>query len=360
MDRKSLYAARDGKSGNIIYHDNMNEKELEKLTKSQLIKMLMETKKPKQSSNPKNKIGLEYLMDEDPLPGNIEREDPMEKSMREIRQKDSALIRQTRRVDKKWRELVHPESRKPKIKKLDRALTNYKRSYDIEVMEDKNPLIQINQTRVGIFERLLKTSQLMKGFKLLEIMKISFEKTSGKTTITKTAYFNSSNHVVLNEADLRDALKVSNEQIMNKIGVWISEGSGWTITSVDKHYVNVANYKPMEGSSYIDLPMELKNKKAMINLKNEDNECFRWCHIRHLNPRKDNPHRISQSDRKYIEKLDYSGITFPVDIKQMNKIEKQNSINVNVFSYENKQLFPIRISREKNKDCLNLLLITEN
>ena len=116
----------------------------------------------------------------------------------------------------------------------------------------------------------------------------------------------------------------------------------------------------MEGSSYIDLPAELKSRNAMINIKNDDNECFRWCHIRHLNPTNNNPQRIKQTDKKYIEKLDYYGITFPVDIKQMNKIEKQNSINVNVFSYESKQLFPIRISKEKNKDHLNLLLITEN
>ena len=129
-------------------------------------------------------------------------------------------------------------------------------------MGEQDPLLQINKTRIGIFERLFKTLESMKGFKLLEIIKVTFEKTSGEDTITKTAYFNSSNHVVLNETDLRDALKISNEQLMNKIGVWISEGSGWKIKSVDKHYVNIARYKPMEGSSYIDLPMELKNKKS--------------------------------------------------------------------------------------------------
>ena len=118
----------------------MKEKDLEKLTKSQLIKMLMKTKKSKQPKKPKNRIGLEYLMDEDPLPGNVEREDPIEKSMREMRQKDRALIRQTRKIDKKWRELMYPESRKPKITKLNRALRNYKRSYDIQVMGDQNPL----------------------------------------------------------------------------------------------------------------------------------------------------------------------------------------------------------------------------
>ena len=139
----------------------------------------------------------------------------------------------------------------------------------------------------------------------------------------------------------------------------ISEGSGWVVTAVLKHYINVAKYDPTKGSSYIDLPPELKNRKATINIKNDDNECFRWCHIRMLNPKKDHAERISQSDKKFVDKLDYSGITFPVDIKQINKIEKQNKINVNVFNYDNKQLLPIRISKEKHNKVLNLLLIAD-
>ena len=47
-------------------------------------------------------------------------------------------------------------------------------------------------------------------------------------------------------------------------------------------------------------------------MKNTDNECFRWCHIRHLNPQKKNPQRIKQVDKEYIKNLNYSGIEFPV------------------------------------------------
>lgn len=54
------------------------------------------------------------------------------------------------------------------------------------------------------------------------------------------------------------------------------------------------------------------------------------------------------------------GIEFPVDVKQYNKIEKQNNININVFGYENKQPFPIYVSKEKFDDHMNLLLITED
>ena len=123
----------------------------------------------------------------------------------------------------------------------------------------------------------------------------------------------------------------------------------------------MVKYTPLAGSSYIELPEELRNsKKGLINLKNEDNECFRWCHIRHLNPQEKNPQLIKKPDRAYIENLNYSGIKFPVTIKQYNKIEKQNNININVFGYEEEQVFPIYVSKERNEDELNLLLISKN
>ena len=65
--------------------------------------------------------------------------------------------------------------------------------------------------------------------------------------------------------------------------------------------------------------------------------------------------------KDHVDELDYNDIEFPVMQNQYNKIEKQNSINVNVFGYEEKQPFPIYLSKEEsNKDVLNLLLITDN
>ena len=122
-------------------------------------------------------------------------------------------------------------------------------------------------------------------------------------------------------------MQITQEQIVNKIQQWISEGSGWTIQSVDGHFINVVKYRPLRGFSYIPLPKELRNPaKGIINMKNNDDECFRWCHIRHLLPQNENPQRIKKCDKKYVEKLDYSGIEFPVSVKQYNKIEKQNNI----------------------------------
>ena len=166
--------------------------------------------------------------------------------------------------------------------------------------------------------------------------------------------------MIINETDIKLAIQASQQQILNIIAQWISEGSGWTIQLIENHYINIVNYNPLKGSSYIELPQELRNSaKGLINMKNKDNECFRWCHIRHLNPQDKDPQRIKKTDKQYIEKLDYSSIEFPVTVKQINKIEKQNNICINLFGYEEKQKFPIYISKEKYQDHMELLLITE-
>ena len=202
----------------------------------------------------------------------------------------------------------------------------------------------------------------MKGLKFAETLRVTFEKEIGhEERMIKTAYFNSKSQTITNDTQIELALSLSKQEILNKIAQWVSEGSGWTIQSINNHYLNVVKYEPMRASSYIKLPTELRNSaKGLINMKNEDNECFRWCHIRHLHPQDKYPQRIKKVDKQFIENLDYSGIEFPVTTKQYNKIEKQNEININVFGYEDKQPYPIYVSKEKHEDHMNLLLITEN
>ena len=123
---------------------------------------------------------------------------------------------------------------------------------------------------------------------------------------------------------------------MNDIHKWISEGSAWIIKSINGHYINIIKYEPLTGSSYIELPSELRHHKSgLINLKNKDNECFRWCHVRHLNPQIKDPQRIKKTDKAFMPQLNYDNIEFPFSVKQYNKVETQNNININVFGYEN-------------------------
>ena len=247
------------------------------------------------------------------------------------------------------------------VELLNKALKGFTKSYEITIKNNKNPLAQLQNTRGVLAYHIKKMIKSMKGLKYVETLKITFEKFSGKEIMYKTAYFNTPAETIINNLEITESLKMSMETIINKISSWISEGSGWTIQSVDNHYLNIVKYQPIGGSSYIQLPEELRNSaEGLINLKNRDDECFRWCHVRHLNPQEKDPQRIKKSDKEFIEKLDYSGIEFPITIKQINKIEKKNSIRINVFGYEEKQPYPIYISDEKYEDHMELLLITKD
>ena len=248
------------------------------------------------------------------------------------------------------------------IQETNKALKGFTKSYEINIKNSKDPLMQLQNTRKAVAIHIEKILKSMKGLKFVETLRVTFEKQLGREErIMKTAYFNSQPQTITNDTQIELALSLSKQVILNKIAVWISEGSGWTVESVENHYLNMVKYEPMKGSSYIKLPHELRNSsQSLINIKNSDNECFRWCHIRHLNPQDRNPQRIKKSDKAFIQNLNYSGIEFPVTTKQYNKIEKQNEININVFGYEEKQKYPIYVSKEKYEDCMNLLLITEN
>ena len=231
-----------------------------------------------------------------------------------------------------------------KITQILKALKNSTKSFTVDIVDNKDPLHQLTETRNVIKHYLNKELGELKGFKYIETLKMTFEKQLGNKTTIKTAYFNSKTKTLINENEINEVLQTSRQELMKAIGQWISEGLGWTIQSVDDHYINLTKYKPLKGSSYMELPPELRNSsKGLINLQNTDSECFRWCHIRHLNPQEKYPQRIKISDKEYIDKLDYSGINFPVTIKQINKIEKNNNIRINVFGYEEKQSYPIYV-----------------
>ena len=94
---------------------------------------------------------------------------------------------------------------------------------------------------------------------------------------------------------------------------------------------------PLSESTYIKLPAELNYPmKGLINIKNNDNQCFLWCHVRHLNLGGVKLERITKKDKEISGELNYSGVDFLVSKKDYCKIEVLNKINVNIFCYENK------------------------
>ena len=89
------------------------------------------------------------------------------------------------------------------------------------------------------------------------------------------------------------------QEILYRIDNWINERSGWIVELIESQYINVSNYKPLSGSSDVKLPAELRSSKMrLINIKNNDQKHFLWCHVRHINPVKIHPEKITREDRK--------------------------------------------------------------
>ena len=145
------------------------------------------------------------------------------------------------------------------------------------------------------------------------------------------------------------------------IDAWINNGSGWSVESIESQYINISTYRPLAGSSYMDLPVELKSpKKGLINIKNKDQKCFLWYNVRHINPSKEHPERIKKTDKKVAEKLNYDEIEFPVQEKDFSKIRVKNNICINVFGYENGMVLSIYVSDQKFEDAMDLLLLIDD
>ena len=126
-------------------------------------------------------------------------------------------------------------------------------------------------------------------------------------------------------------------------------------TNVDFHQLNL-----MRGSSYPPLPNWLAYKKAIINSKNEDQECFKWAVIaasrwEEIN---NNPERISKLER-FEKDFDWSGIGFPVSIEDIKKFEFRNQISINLLAIEGKRIYTCRKGGNYER-IINLMPITGN
>ena len=258
-------------------HIDMNKASLKKLSKSELIKLLLklEKKKPK----------IIVVDDTKPVPAprTYKPRRPIPTPRKSVKQmakeyEENIILPPIEFMDD-YKPVPAPRTKqhavkKPvqaprtKIEQTDKALKGYTKSYEISIKNNKDPLAQMQNTRKAIEHRVITLLNEMKGLKYVETLKVTFSKMSDGEIVIKNGYFNSKVQTIINHTEINEALQMSKQNILNLISQWISEGSGWTIQSVDSHYLNIVKYKPLKGSSYIQLPYELRNsKKGLINIK---------------------------------------------------------------------------------------------
>ena len=244
------------------------------------------------------------------------------------------------------------------VRESNSAMRNFARVYTINGIEGFDPRSFLQDARQNI-TRVLRNNQKT-NVKL--IFKCSMERRNNpEEMVIKPADFHSDIEINLDGTDEKDLYDTMVERILEKMVTFQNEGSPWRLRSIIRLELHTVSYKPLRGETWIPLPKELADKKAIINMQNKDNKCFLWCVLRALNPKRVHPERLDKGLMEKENILNMEGICYPVSLKDLNKFEKKNpNITITVFGYERKSVYPLRNSTNTDrKHDIILTLIEE-
>ena len=197
------------------------------------------------------------------------------------------------------------------------ALKNFAIQYRIKGSNGYDPESFLLNSKQPITSLMINTRQT----KVKLILSCMMEKVDLKRfkVIAKEAVFHSKTDVNLEKTHSNELFSKMKETVLDSLAKFQIQGSNWrfhSVLSLDPHTVK---YEPLGGCSYITLPKFLAAKKAIINLKNEDDECFKWAITRALNPAENHPERIDREFRETSKVLNLKGLKFPVKSSDINR-----------------------------------------
>ena len=129
---------------------------------------------------------------------------------------------------------------------------------------------------------------------------------------------------MINESDIVMTIASIYSSIISNIQKSLGQGSGWIIDSFIDHNINILKFSPLGGSR--------PSKKGLNNIQNiDDNECFTWFLVRHLNPADYCQARIANADKDFSKRFDFKDMKFSAKTRNTHKIGKKRVLSALVF-----------------------------
>ena len=223
----------------------------------------------------------------------------------------------------------------------------------LEFLEDARPAI------INIFN----SNRNIKTILYLYCFMVKTDPITGAKVIKEFAFHSKGLKLVLERTDENELYNEMVQEIEEEIQkTEMAEGSGWVFLNVKKLVLHTTRWDPINAGSYIDLPPFLKNKHAIINMKNQDEECFKWCILRALNPKDKNADRIDSDLKSKQDTFNMEGIRYPTNFRDIDRFEHLNlNISISVLGYNKEErVYPLKISKcTRRKHDIVLLLIKD-
>ncbi|XP_043285742.1 uncharacterized protein [Venturia canescens] len=221
--------------------------------------------------------------------------------------------------------------------------------------------------KVSTVKRLANLIQKVGNLKVNVVLACEFSTMKNGEIIEEKKFFNTRNEAILAATDIKRWFDENvTDQLLTKIEEFQERDSGWSLREIINLVVNINQYSPLRGalSTFVTLPHDIQKKKAVVNIKNDDEFCFLWAVTAALHPMHKNVDKLS-SYSQYLSELKHDGINFPITLNSIPKFEKMNNLTINVYGIEKckqkSEIVPLYLSKNKSeKPTIHLLMVASN
>ena len=212
-----------------------------------------------------------------------------------------------------------------KLVQTETALNNIFKNFEANGLDNVDLKTYLEMVASLVEKQLKEELKKEKSFKVEMAVAVNLARRSDDKIVSVKPYFRSGIQHFNSSTIIPETFETMKQKIIESFATYTSGGSGWIFQSIEKFLLNVDKNIPLNGSSYIDLPKEMKTKKAIINVKNKENRCFEYAILsaQHHSEIDQKQANSPSQYKEHLDKLNCTGIDFPVSLKDIDKFEKK-------------------------------------
>ena len=234
--------------------------------------------------------------------------------------------------------------------------------------EQQDLMYFFSNRRRQLRKNLLRELRRFRHLKWYVVLKIDMVRLNSDGDIVDqgSPNFRSFTKQVLDPSAIDSQIDDAFFKMLNSLDMFRAEGSGWMIQKVIHMEQSIAKYSPLSGSCYnYQIPGPLLRKRCLLNVTGPpdlDGHCFKYAMLAGLYTGEDTTGEIPWSDlHEFRNVLTFDGVASSgryMPITSIAEFEKNNGLSVNVYGYEEEEVFPVYVTNQFNRQRhVNLLLL---